>query len=151
MAIKDQTNFASGALFLVIGTGCAVLSLGYKLGTPARMGSGFFPLCLGVILAVLGIVLIVQSCSANSPIDRLTRWRVRAAVIIFASVLAFALLLPTIGLVAAIIGLVLVSSFAAHDFKWSVAVINAAFLAALCCAIFVFGLGLPLQIWPSFG
>ena len=73
--IKDRNNFCSGALFIVVGVGAVALSLEYKLGTPARMGSGFFPLCLGIILTGLGIILTfspVTVCSIyTNPADRL--------------------------------------------------------------------------------
>jgi hypothetical protein len=149
MVIKDQTNFGAGALFIVVGIGSAVLSFGYQLGTPGRMGSGFFPFCLGLILAGLGVLLVVQSCATASSHDRLVRWDAKSLLVILASVLAFALLLPTLGLMLAIVGLVVVSSFADRGFRWVVVFPTALILAAICYAIFVYALQLPA--WPDFG
>jgi hypothetical protein len=148
--IKDQTNFSSGALLIVMGAGCSILSLGYGLGTPGRIGSGLFPFCLGLIMAGLGLVLILQSCAPGAERDRLVRWDLKSLVLILASVLAFALLLPTGGLILAIVGLVIVSSLAHQGFRWRLVVPTALVLSALCYAIFVFALKLQLPVWPEF-
>lgn len=149
--IKDQTNFGSGALFMVMGLGCSVLSFGYGLGTPGRIGSGLFPFCLGLIMAGLGLVLLVQSCSPGAGQDRLLGWDLKSLVIILASVLAFALLLPTAGLMVAIVSLVIASSFAHQSFRWKLVLPTAAALAVLCYLIFIFALKLQLPVWPEFG
>jgi hypothetical protein len=43
----------------------------------------------------------------------------------------------------------MVSSRASHEFTWIGALANAAVLIALCLAVFVYGLGLQLPVWPS--
>ena len=149
--IKDQTNFSSGALFVLMGAGCSVLSLGYGLGTPGRIGSGLFPFCLGLIMVGLGSLLILQSCAPGAERNRLLRWDLKSLVLILASVLLFALLLPTVGLMAAIAGLVILSSFAHREFRWKRVIPTAVALAALCYLIFILALKLQLPVWPEFG
>ena len=54
MNIKSQKDFFSGLLFMGAGVAFAWGASSYTLGTGARMGPGYFPLALGVLLAVLG-------------------------------------------------------------------------------------------------
>ena len=54
MNIKSQKDFFSGLMFMGVGVAFAWGSSGYTIGSSARMGPGYFPLALGVLLAVLG-------------------------------------------------------------------------------------------------
>jgi uncharacterized membrane protein YhdT len=52
-----KRDYYAGALMLVLGVGAAVTGTGYKIGTLARMGPGFMPVMLGIVLAFLGILI----------------------------------------------------------------------------------------------
>lgn len=149
MIIKDQTNFASGTLFIVVGLGVAVMASSYDLGSPRQMGPGFFPFWLGVILTFLGIILAIRSLGRGDVEDRLERWSLPALAIVLASVLLFGILLSRLGLLAALVGLIVVSSWASHEFQWRSTLLNIVILVAVCFAIFIYGLGIPLPLWPK--
>ena len=51
---------------MLIGLGASLEGLTYKLGTLTHMGPGFFPVALGVILVVLGM-LIAATAVAGRP------------------------------------------------------------------------------------
>ena len=53
MKIKSQKDFYSGLMFLGIGLAFAGGATTYQVGTGARMGSGYFPLVLGSLLALI--------------------------------------------------------------------------------------------------
>ena len=53
--IKSQKDFYSGLMFAVVGAAFALGSTNYSIGTAARMGPGYFPLVLGILLALLGV------------------------------------------------------------------------------------------------
>ena len=57
--IKSQKDFFAGLLFLVLGVAFALGAQTYNVGTGARMGPGYFPLMLGVVLALLGAIEII--------------------------------------------------------------------------------------------
>ncbi len=42
---------------LLLGVGAAMTGSGYKFGTLARMGPGFMPVMLGIVLAFLGLLI----------------------------------------------------------------------------------------------
>ena len=61
MNIKSQKDFFSGLMFMVVGVAFAWGASGYTIGNGARMGPGYFPLVLGVLLALLGAVITFKS------------------------------------------------------------------------------------------
>ena len=69
----------------------------------------------------------------------------KLALVTAANVL-FALLLRRLGLVGALVLLVVVSAYASTRFRWPVALVLAAGLAAGSSIIFVWLLGLPIPI-----
>jgi hypothetical protein len=54
---KLKRNYYAGGLMLLLGVGAAVTGSGYKVGSLAKMGPGFMPVLLGVVLAFLGILI----------------------------------------------------------------------------------------------
>ena len=52
MNIKSQKDFFSGLMFMGFGVAFAWGSSSYTIGSGARMGPGYFPLVLGVLLAL---------------------------------------------------------------------------------------------------
>ena len=65
MKIKNYQDFYAGLMFLIFGGLAAWLSTSYSMGTGARMGPGYFPFWLGVILAALGALIIVKALGIN--------------------------------------------------------------------------------------
>jgi Tripartite tricarboxylate transporter TctB family len=65
MNIKSQKDFFAGLMFLVVGALFAIGATRYNVGTAARMGPGYFPLLLGILLAVLGAGIIFYSMVHN--------------------------------------------------------------------------------------
>jgi Tripartite tricarboxylate transporter TctB family len=52
-----KRDYYAGGLMLLLGVGAAFTGAGYKFGTLARMGPGFMPVMLGIVLAFLGILI----------------------------------------------------------------------------------------------
>ena len=69
-------------------------------------------------------------------------------VVLFA-VVVFGYMLKPLGLVLATGLLVFISAWGGHEFRWKEVTIMAAILAAFSVAAFVYGLGLPMNVWPS--
>jgi len=149
MRIRNQRDFRAGAMFVGIGVAFAAFSQSYALGTPARMGPGFFPTMLGVLLALLGGAIVVRSLATGErkPMEKV-RWR--ALVLILLSVLVFAAGLPRLGVVVSIALLVGISSLAAEDFRWKETLASIVVLIALSWLVFVKGLDLQFPVWPVF-
>jgi hypothetical protein len=62
-----KRDYYAGALMLLLGVGAAVTGTGYKFGTLARMGPGFMPVMLGVVLAFLGLLIAGTALGSSEP------------------------------------------------------------------------------------
>ncbi|RXH39396.1 tripartite tricarboxylate transporter TctB family protein [Bradyrhizobium zhanjiangense] len=147
--IRNQRAFASGALFLAFAIFFFVMALNYPAGTAARMGPGYFPRLLAIVLAAIGLAVMLGAVPRTAERQRLRSWDVRGLAWVTGSVVLFALLLFPVGLIGALLVLIVVSSRASPEFAWKGALANAAILIALCLLVFVYGLGLQLPVWPA--
>jgi len=65
-----KRDYYAGGLMLLLGVGAAVTGSGYKFGSLARMGPGFMPVVLGVLLAFLGLLIAGTALGSSEPDDR---------------------------------------------------------------------------------
>lgn len=150
LAIRNQKNFASGLLYLGVGLAFAIAATNYRMGDAARMGPGYFPFALGLLLACIGAVVLAGSLRPGTPPEQLPKFHFKTLAWILGSVVLFGMLLVPLGLVGSLVVLVFVSSMASHEFGWRGALLNALLLLAVCAGAFVYGLGLQLPMWPAF-
>lgn len=150
MRIVNQKNFATGLLYIAIGAAFAVASSGYRMGTASTMGPGFFPFCLGVLMAVIGAVVLLGALRTDGEPQRLAAWNMRALIAVLASVVLFAFALQWLGLVIAAAGLIAVSSLASREMSWRLAAMSTVALTGFALIVFVYGLKLAIPVWPVF-
>jgi hypothetical protein len=149
-AIRNQKNFFAGLLYILVGGGFAIGATSYKIGDAARMGPGYFPFWVGVLLAVFGVIVLLGSLNKRAVKEGLPRMDIRPIAWILGSLLLFGAMLQTMGLAVSLVVLVLVSSMASHEFGWKGAVLNALLLCCISLGAFIFGLSLQIPVWPSF-
>lgn len=150
MKIVRQKDFASGLLYIVLGIAFAVASYGYRMGTASRMGPGYFPFWLGILMTAIGVMVVLGAVRAHAEPQTMERWALRPLFIVLASVVVFALMLDTFGLVLSLIALVDGSSLASHEFTWRATLINTLVLIAFALVVFVYALNLQFPVWPTF-
>jgi len=149
MKIKSQRDFWAGLMFIAFGLfflGWAQMN--YQMGSAVRMGPGYFPSVLGGLLALLGLLVLIDSFAEEGP--EVSKFHFRPLVLILASCLAFGYFLKPLGLVGASILLVFIGAYGGHEFKWKEVSILAAVLVVFSVLVFVKGLTLPFPIWPAF-
>ncbi|MEO8676949.1 MAG: tripartite tricarboxylate transporter TctB family protein, partial [Casimicrobiaceae bacterium] len=137
-----------GLLFIAFGLAAIVIGSNYALGTAARMGPGYFPLILGILLIVLGSALALRALRLNGPPIPAFKWRPLLFVLI--SVAVFGRIVNSVGVVVSTLLLIVSASAASHEFRFRESIIAGAVLAALAVGVFVIGLKLQLPIWPAF-
>ena len=147
MRIRLSTDLLTGVLFLALGVFAVIYGSRYPLGTAARMGPGYYPLLASSGLILLGIVLVVRSLLAGA--DDVGAVKVRPVVLILASTLAFGLLIDRAGFILAGVVLVLAARLADREFRPLEVAVLALCLVAFTLAIFRYGLGMPLRLWPA--
>ena len=160
MKIKSHKDFFSGLMFTVIGLGFAVGATQYPLGTGARMGPGYFPLLLGIVLAVLGALVTFNSLIEHAPDDGDKvgdfAWKplgcILGANLLFGVCLGGvpSLGLPPVGLMVGIYVLTIVASLAGDNFRLGDVLIVSTLLAVGSYLAFVVLLKLQLPMWPAF-
>src|SRR5690606_20419463 len=128
MQLKNQEDFWSGIMFVALGVGFALGATSYSMGTAARMGPGYFPFWLGVLLALLGAIVTMGSLSAKATETKLEKFDWKIALIIVGSVALSGVLLNYLGVYVTIFLLVIASSLASHEFSWKVAIPTGIFL-----------------------
>ena len=151
MQIKNQQDFWSGVLYILIGLGFSLGALNYSFGSAARPGPAYFPFGLGILMAAVGAIVLmgalVSGRKGDGPIGSIA-WR--PLLIIVGSIILFGFTLPNLGLVIALPLLVLTSAFAGDEFHLGEVVFNATVLTVGSWAIFIYGLNLVLPVWPTF-
>jgi hypothetical protein len=151
MRIGNQKDFWSGLMFLVLGLAFVGFAQNYEMGTAQRMGPAYFPTALGALLAILGLVIAIQGLAQKTGSEGdIERFHFGPLVIVLGAVALFGLLLRPAGLIAALLALIGVSAYASHEFRLREIVPLAVFLVALVLAVFVWGLGLVIPLWPAF-
>lgn len=159
MQIKSQKDFFSGLLFIAVGVAFAWGATSYKIGEAARMGPGYFPLMLGVLMAILGIVVTFNALVVETEDgDKIGSFAWKPLFFIILSNLIFGVLLgglpsiglPYMGLMAAIFGLTFVAALAGDQFRLKEVMILSVILALACYLTFIFALNLQFPAWPVF-
>lgn len=159
MNIKSQKDFFSGLMFMGVGVAFAWGATSYNVGTGARMGPGYFPLYLGLLMAILGgaitfKALVVETIDG----DNIGKWAWKPLFFIILANLVFGVLLgglpsiglPAMGMIAAIYALTFIASMAEQGWKFKATFILATVLAVGSYVAFVMALKLQFQVWPEF-
>ena len=159
MKIKSQKDFFAGLMFTIVGVGFAWGATTYNVGTGARMGPGYFPLMLGILLAIIGLAVIFGSLVVETvdgePVGKIA-WK--PLVFIIGANVIFGILLgglpsiglPAMGLIIAIYALVLVAGLAGSHFSVKTSLVIGTILAIGSYLTFIVGLNLQFQVWPTF-
>lgn len=150
MKIRNQRDFGAGIMYMVIGIFFTFVATGYQMGTAAKMGPGYFPFYLGLLMTLLGLLVLVKSFGATAAIEKIPKFNWRIIAQITGAVVLYGLLLPRLGFLVAVLVLVFVSASASKEFTWKGTAINAAFLVAFTYSVFVLGLKLQFPLLPAF-
>ena len=159
MNIKSQKDFFSGLMFAVIGGAFAYGATSYTIGTGARMGPGYFPLVLGVMLALLGSAVMFKALVVETADgEKIGKWAWKPLFYIIAGNLLFGILLgglpslklPAMGLIAAIFGTTIVVSKAGETFDLKEVLVLSTVLSIGSYLAFVVLLKLQFPVWPTF-
>lgn len=141
--VKSQKDFFAGLFFLGVS---AVFAIGLKdlsVGSAFRMGPGYFPLVLVILLALFGAILLINGFRASgAPISALP-WRAPALIIL--PIVAFGATLHGLGLIPALGIAVFATTIANATWSLLASLMTTAVIVGLCWAIFLWGLGLPIR------
>ncbi|WEX09035.1 tripartite tricarboxylate transporter TctB family protein [Chelativorans sp. AA-79] len=139
---RSPYDIVGGLLLAGVGLLVVVQSMAYPIGGITRMGPGYFPLIAGLLLTVLGILIFLFTDDVEG---EATRLRLRVFGSVFGSILAWGALVEPFGLVPATVALVAIAAFAHPSPNLQRVAITALALPILGWALFIEGLGLPVE------
>lgn len=161
--IKNLQDFLAGLLFLAFGVGFGWAATRHPLGSAADMGPGFFPLLMGLLLCLLGVLILFKALTFEAVGGgRVARWGLGPLLRVLGGLVWLALCtgpsqwpwlgsalqgFPTLGLVLGVAGLLLAVAVGggARAAWWSL------LLALLVSVVWVGLLGLNVPLWPGPG
>ena len=159
MKIKHQKDFFSGIMFMVMGGSFSFAASDYPLGTGAKMGPGYFPLMLGSVLVLIGIVIALKSLVIETEDgEKIGAFAWRPLTFILGANIVFGLMigglpsigLPPMGLIIGIFALTIIACNAGDRFVLKEALILAMVLSLISYTAFIFFLKLPFPVLPTF-
>jgi hypothetical protein len=146
-------------MFTAVGVAFAWGATTYNVGSGARMGPGYFPLMLGIVMSLIGVVIMFEGLTVETADGELIgKWAWKQLFFVLFANLCFGVLLgglpslgvPAMGMIIAIYALVIISSMAGSEHKWRDVTILATVLAIGSYVAFIWLLKLQIQVWPTF-
>src|SRR5262245_13715943 len=145
MPVRNPNDVLAGLFLILVASLALVLAWPLRIGSTAAMGPGYLPKLLIAMQLVFGLAVLAQGVF-GAP-DRLESWSLRPLVFILAAVAFFGLTIERFGLVAAVLGLVILATLAHRGTRPVEGLLLAAVLAAFSVLVFVKALGLPMPVW----
>ena len=143
---RSVPDVLAGAIFVLIGGAFVVGSLSYELGTPLRMGPGYFPLLVGAVMAALGVAIVLKGLIAGEVLTfGVIPWRAIAGIVV--ALLFFGFFIRRLGFVPTSAVTALLTTLASPRVRPLPAVAVALGLTVASTLIFVVGLQLRIPLW----
>ena len=142
-----SADFWSGLMFFSFGAAAVYIAREYPMGSAMRMGPGYFPTYLGVLLMIMGVVMGVRAILARGNGDEVGGWALRPMLVLGAAVLVFAYAMDTLGFIPALDLVIIGSALASSEFRLLEALVLAAVLIVGAVGIFIYGIDLPYRLF----
>jgi putative tricarboxylic transport membrane protein len=142
-----MTNIGGRAVavaVLLFGVAMSYVASHYHVGDLSNMGPGYFPVLIGILLAVVGLINLTANFHDEESAPDVP-WL--AFLLVFGGILVWAFLVERVGLFAASVALIVMTSLARRPLN-PVQIVTTAVIGSLLSAlVFIYGFGLPLKIF----
>jgi hypothetical protein len=142
--ISSSKDFISGAVFAATGAAGVTIASTYPVGAATKMGPGYFPIAVGLVLLLLGMIKVIRSIVWRQG-DTIEALAARPVVLVSLGVVLFGVLLLRAGLLPAIGALVLIACLAGQGARRIQTLLIFVFVAIIASTLWVYGLGFPAQ------
>ncbi len=144
---RGTSDIIGGLLMFAIGVAAAYQGSSYQVGTLEIMGPGFFPVTLGVALALVGAAIAINGLRTQTTSGTRARPEWRGWFAIVAGVLSFAIVGKHLGLAPASFSVVLISALGDRQNTFKDAVILALAIVVVCILLFSLALKVEFPIF----
>lgn len=145
-SIEKPRDLAGGLLVMAVGAGFLLSGRTLTFGSALRMGPGYFPTILSVLMILLGAVIALQALRRPYREGTFGHVAWRGLVLIVGTVVFFGLTLRGLGLAPALLVVVFAAAWASRYASLRASVPLAIGVAAFCTVLFIQVLGLPLPL-----
>lgn len=150
MRLSQQRDYYAGALVMLLGAGAAVIGSHYEIGSLRRMGPGFFPTALGILLALIGVVIAgTASLAPANDAEHAPRPDWRGWFCIVAGAGLFIGLAASAGLVPATLACVFVAALGDRNNRWIEALLLAIGITIFGTVLFYYVLRIQIPLFGS--
>ena len=143
--IANNADFWAGVMFIIFGAAAVWMSRDYPMGSAMRMGPGYFPTYLGYLMMLFGLAIGGRGLLRGS--EEIGPWAFRPIIVLSLGVIAFGYLIEKVGFVPSLVALIVITAFSGKDIRPLELVIVTAVLVAGAVAVFIYGIGLPYQLF----
>ena len=144
--VEGGKDLWSGLFLLGVGLGFSLYGWReYPMGALADMGPGMFPVMLGLLLDAIGGFMVLSALMRGQFARLGADWR--ALLPITAGIVMFILTIERFGVAVAVISLTWLASLAGHRLTLGRSVLLGVVLTLAVMLIFVYGLGIPVQLF----
>lgn len=132
-------------MFIGFGALAIFLAQDYPYGSTSRMGPGYFPTWLGIIMAVMGVAIAFTGFREEGP--PIKKFAIKAMVLMGTAFVLFGWSIDHIGFIPAMAILIVLGAAAGQEFRFKEVVIMAIVLIIGAWALFIKGLELPFPLF----
>jgi len=146
--VWNNADFWAGVMFLAFGAVAVYIARDYPMGSAMRMGPGYFPTYLGVLMMIMGLVVGVRGLLSGS--EPIGRWAFRPLLVLGLGIVLYGFVMQLAGFVPALLALIVLSALAGKEFRLFEVLILCVVLVVGAVGIFIYGIGLPYPLWGSY-
>ena len=140
---RSVKDVLAGLIFVAFGVAFALGAATYEIGTPLRMGPGFFPFVIGGALAVLGGLIALRTAE-DAASEPLTAPPWRAVALILGAIAVFGLTVRGLGLIPSVFLTALLATLASRQLgAWRRLALA---VGLTVVSVLIFGVALSLRL-----
>lgn len=145
LRVRSPQDLGAGGVFILIGAAGLIFGQDLRFGSSARMGPGYFPILLSVLIIALGLVVAVRGLTIDGP--AVEKIHLRPIFFVIVAIVASGFLLSSVGLALTAIIVTLIAAYARPEVNLRETLLLGAGLAIFTVVVFVYALGQPLPAW----
>jgi hypothetical protein len=144
--VKNPRDFGAALVFMIIGLAGLYFGADLTMGTAARMGPGYFPRLLSILIIAIGVFVGLKALVTEGPPIEAPKFRPMFFCLL--SVIVFGYMIAYVGLAVTAVVMTLISAYARRSVNLLETAIFAVGMSLFTVLIFVYALGQPLPPWP---